>query len=143
MSSSTEPARIPVTAEQPYEVLVGYGLLAEVPALLGSGVQRVALLHPPTMIKTAERLSHELSAAGLEPVRVDLPDGEAAKSVAVAERCWSILGNAGFTRSDAVVGLGGGATTDLAGFVAATWLRGVRVIMVPTTLLGMVGCGRR
>ena len=138
MSSSTEPARIPVTAEQPYEVLVGYGLLAEVPALLGSGVQRVALLHPPTMIKTAERLSHELSAAGLEPVRVDLPDGEAAKSVAVAERCWSILGNAGFTRSDAVVGLGGGATTDLAGFVAATWLRGVRVIMVPTTLLGMV-----
>ena len=52
-----------------------------------------------------------------------MPDAEAAKSVAVAERCWSILGNAGFTRSDAVVGLGGGATTDLAGFVAATWLR--------------------
>ncbi|HEY6684125.1 MAG TPA: 3-dehydroquinate synthase [Propionibacteriaceae bacterium] len=138
MSPSTDPARIPVTAERPYEVLVGYGLLAEVPALLGRGVQRVALLHPPTMIKTAERLSHELSMAGLEPVRVDVPDGEAAKSVAVAERCWSILGNAGFTRSDAVVGLGGGATTDLAGFVAATWLRGVRVIMVPTTLLGMV-----
>ena len=67
-----------------------------------------------------------------------MPDGEDAKSVAVAERCWSILGNAGFTRSDAVVGLGGGATTDLAGFVAATWLRGVRLIMVPTTLLGMV-----
>ena len=79
-----------------------------------------------------------MSAAGLEPVRIDLPDGEEAKSVAVAERCWSILGNAGFTRSDAVVGLGGGATTDLAGFVAATWLRGVRMIMVPTTLLGMV-----
>ena len=67
-----------------------------------------------------------------------MPDAEAAKSVAVAERCWSILGNAGFTRSDGVVGLGGGATTDLAGFVAATWLRGVRVVMVPTTLLGMV-----
>ncbi len=112
--------------------------LAAVPALLGPGVQRVALLHPPTMIKTAERLSHLLSAAGLEPVRIDVPDAEAAKSVAVAERCWSILGNAGFTRSDAVVGLGGGATTDLAGFVAATWLRGVPVVMVPTTLLGMV-----
>ena len=67
-----------------------------------------------------------------------MPDAESAKSVAVAERCWSILGNAGFTRSDGVVGLGGGATTDLAGFVAATWLRGVRVVMVPTTLLGMV-----
>jgi 3-dehydroquinate synthase len=49
-----------------------------------------------------------------------------------------VLGRAGFTRSDAVVGVGGGSTTDLAGFVAATWLRGVRVILVPTTLLGMV-----
>src|SRR5215207_6340051 len=133
-----EPIRITVAAERPYQVLVGRGLLAEVPALLGPDVHRVALLHPPTMIKTAERLCHLLAAAGLEPVRVDVPDAEAAKSVAVAERCWSILGNAGFTRSDAVVGLGGGSTTDLAGFVAATWLRGVRLILVPTTLLGMV-----
>jgi 3-dehydroquinate synthase len=138
MLPTAEPARITVAAERPYQVLVGYGLLAEVPNMLGRGVQRVALLHPPTMIKTAERLSHLLTTAGLEPVRIDVPDAEAAKSVAVAERCWSILGNAGFTRSDAVVGLGGGATTDLAGFVAATWLRGVRAVMVPTTLLGMV-----
>jgi 3-dehydroquinate synthase len=138
MLPTAEPGRITVAGERPYQVLVGYGLLAEVPALLGQDVQRVALLHPPTMIKTAERLSRLLSTAGLEPVRIDVPDAEAAKSVAVAERCWSILGNAGFTRSDAVVGLGGGATTDLAGFVAATWLRGVRVVMVPTTLLGMV-----
>jgi 3-dehydroquinate synthase len=138
MPSTAEPARITVAGERPYQVLVGYGLLAEVPNMLGRGVQRVALLHPPTMIKTAERLSQLLTTAGLEPVRVDVPDAEAAKSVAVAERCWSILGNAGFTRSDAVVGLGGGATTDLAGFVAATWLRGVRAVMVPTTLLGMV-----
>jgi 3-dehydroquinate synthase len=138
MPSSTEPARIAVKAERPYQVLVGYDLLTEVPTLLGHGVQRVALLHPPTMIKTAERLARLLTSTGLEPIRIDVPDAEAAKSVAVAERCWSILGNAGFTRSDAVVGLGGGATTDLAGFVAATWLRGVRVVMVPTTLLGMV-----
>src|SRR5215217_390116 len=133
-----EPTRITVAAERPYQVLVGRGLLAEVPAVLGPDVHRVALLHPPTMIKMAEHLVHLLSGAGLEPVRVDVPDAEAAKSVAVAERCWSILGNAGFTRSDGVVGLGGGATTDLAGFVAATWLRGVRVVMVPTSLLGMV-----
>jgi 3-dehydroquinate synthase len=138
MSAMAEPARIAVKAERPYQVLVGNGLLAMVPGLLGAGVQRVALLHPPTMIKSAEQLSHVLRAAGLEAVRVDVPDAEAAKSVAVAERCWSILGNAGFTRSDGVVGLGGGATTDLAGFVAATWLRGVRVVMVPTSVLGMV-----
>jgi 3-dehydroquinate synthase len=138
MSAIAEPARIAVKAERPYQVLVGNGLLAMVPGFLGGGVQRVALLHPPTMIKTAEQLSHILRAAGLEAVRIDVPDAEAAKSVAVAERCWSILGNAGFTRSDGVVGLGGGATTDLAGFVAATWLRGVRVVMVPTSVLGMV-----
>ena len=104
MSSSAEPVRIAVTAERPYEVLVGNGLVAEVPALLGLGVQRVALLHPPTMIKTAERLAHLLTEAGLEAVRIDVPDADAAKSVAVAERCWSILGNAGFTRSDVIVG---------------------------------------
>jgi 3-dehydroquinate synthase len=56
----------------------------------------------------------------------------------VAARCWEELGRAGFTRSDAVVTVGGGATTDLGGFVAATWLRGVRIVHVPTTLLGMV-----
>ena len=56
----------------------------------------------------------------------------------MAERCWELLGEAGFTRSDVVVTFGGGATTDVGGFVAATWLRGVRVVHVPTTLLGMV-----
>jgi 3-dehydroquinate synthase len=56
----------------------------------------------------------------------------------VAAFCWSVLGRIGLTRSDAVVGVGGGATTDLAGFVAATWARGVRLVLAPTTLLGMV-----
>jgi 3-dehydroquinate synthase len=67
-----------------------------------------------------------------------VPDGEAAKTATVAAECWEALGRLGFTRSDAVVALGGGATTDLGGFVAATWLRGVRVVHVPTSLLAMV-----
>lgn len=67
-----------------------------------------------------------------------MPNAEEAKSAEVAAYCWSVLGQTGFTRSDVIVGLGGGATTDLAGFVAATWLRGVRWISMPTTLLGMV-----
>jgi 3-dehydroquinate synthase len=67
-----------------------------------------------------------------------VPDGERAKDAEVASMCWETLGKAGLTRSDAVVTVGGGATTDLGGFVAATWLRGVRVVHVPTTLLGMV-----
>jgi 3-dehydroquinate synthase len=67
-----------------------------------------------------------------------VPEAEDAKTAEVAAFCWTVLGTAGFTRSDAIVGLGGGATTDLAGFVAATWLRGITVVQVPTTLLAMV-----
>jgi 3-dehydroquinate synthase len=80
----------------------------------------------------------DLAAAGLEAHAVEVPDAEEAKRVAVAEFVWSVLGRCGFTRSDVIVGVGGGAVTDLAGFVAATWLRGVRLVLVPTTLLGMV-----
>ena len=66
-----------------------------------------------------------------------MPDGEAAKEIAVAAGLWSRLAAREIGRRDAIVGVGGGAVTDLAGFVAATWLRGVRVVLVPTTLLGM------
>ena len=130
--------RIAVRAERPYEVLVGHGLIEHLTGLLGDGVQRVALIHPPTLIALATDVERVLSGAGLEVTRIDVPDAEAAKTAAVAARCWSVLGTAGFTRSDAVVGLGGGSTTDLAGFVAATWLRGVRLVTVPTSVLAMV-----
>ena len=75
---------------------------------------------------------------GYEVLDLPVPEGEAAKTAEVLADCWERLGAAGFTRSDAVVTVGGGATTDLGGFVAATWLRGVRVVHVPTSLLGMV-----
>jgi 3-dehydroquinate synthase len=134
----TEPTRIDVRAERPYPVLVGAGLLDALTGLLDPGTQRVAVIHPPTMIDLASRVVRRLTDAGLEPTRIDVPDGEAAKTADVAATCWAVLGQAGFTRSDAVVGVGGGATTDLAGFVAATWLRGVALVNVPTTVLGMV-----
>ncbi len=133
-----EITRIDVSAERPYPVLVGRGLLAELPALLPGTAEQVAVIHPPTLINLAERVCSALATAGREPVRIDVPDGEAAKTADVAAHCWSVLGTAGFTRSDAVVAVGGGATTDLAGFVAATWLRGVALVNLPTTLLGMV-----
>src|SRR5260370_14160203 len=69
-----------------------------------------------------------------EPV----PAGEQAKDIGVATALWSRLAAHRVSRSDAIIGLGGGAVTDLAGFVAATWLRGVRVVLVPTTLLAIV-----
>jgi 3-dehydroquinate synthase len=67
-----------------------------------------------------------------------VPQGEAAKEPSVLAGLWSRFARLGMTRSDTVVGVGGGATTDLAGFAAASWLRGVQVVQVPTTLLGMV-----
>ena len=77
---SAEPTRIQVSAERPYEVLVGHGLLGELPGLLGDGVQRVAVIHPPALIGTAARVVTALRAAGLEPTRIDVPDAEAAKT---------------------------------------------------------------
>jgi 3-dehydroquinate synthase len=68
----------------------------------------------------------------------EIPDAEQGKRIEVAAFCWQVMGQADFTRSDAVVGYGGGAVTDLAGFVAATWLRGVQLVQVPTTVLGLV-----
>ena len=130
--------RIPVAGETSYDVLVGRGLDAELVPLLGSSTRRVALVHPETRPDDAARLASVVADAGLVPLLLPVPDAEAAKTAEVAARCWAELGRAGFTRSDAVVGVGGGAATDLAGFVAATWLRGVRLVHVPTTVLGMV-----
>ena len=79
----------------------------------------------------------QLSEHGVDAHRVEIPDAEEGKSLAVAGFCWEVCARVGLTRSDVVVGLGGGAVTDLAGFVAATWMRGVRVVHVPTTLLAM------
>jgi 3-dehydroquinate synthase len=67
-----------------------------------------------------------------------VPDGEEGKSATVLFTLWNWLGASGFTRSDVIVGIGGGAITDLAGFAAATWLRGIDWIAVPTSLAGMV-----
>ena len=131
------PTRITVSGAVPYDLVIGSGLSGEVAAALGRP-SRVAIVHQPTLGDRSAALRGELVDAGFEPHLIAVPDGEAAKTLAVAGTCWDRLGDWGFTRSDAVVGLGGGAATDLAGWVAAAWLRGVRVVQVPTTLAGMV-----
>jgi 3-dehydroquinate synthase len=122
----------------PYDVLIGHRLLGELPGLIGSAAKRVAVLHPEALTETGEVLREDLAAQGYEAIAVQLPNAEESKTAEVAAYCWKALGQTGFTRSDVIVGVGGGATTDVAGFVAATWLRGVRWIAVPTTVLGMV-----
>ncbi len=137
MTEPVEPTRITVTGAASYDVVIGTGLLGELAGLL-AGAQRVAVVHPPTLLTTAEAVRDDLAGQGFESHLIEVPDGEDAKSLPVAGFCFDVLGQIGFTRSDALVGLGGGATTDLAGWVAASWLRGVRIVQVPTTLAGMV-----
>jgi 3-dehydroquinate synthase len=126
-----------VAAERPYDVVVGRGLLGDLVETL-RGTDKVAIIHPPTLVETAEALREELAGVGCDAHRVEIPDAEDGKDLAVAGFCWDVLGKIGLNRKDAVIGLGGGAVTDLAGFVASTWMRGVKLINVPTTLLGMV-----
>lgn len=121
-----------------YDVLIGNGLLDQLPGLLGPGVRRACLVHSRALRAPAAAVAETLAGAGVRVLDTEVPDGEPAKTVEVLAGCWARLGQAGFTRSDAVVGLGGGSVTDLAGFAAASWLRGVPVVQVPTTLLGMV-----
>nr|WSX52839.1 3-dehydroquinate synthase [Streptomyces sp. NBC_00974] len=121
-----------------YDVLVGRQLLGELGSLIGTKAQRVAVIHPEALASTGEALRDDLAAQGYEAVAIQVPNAEEAKTIEVAAYCWKALGQSGFTRTDVIVGVGGGATTDLAGFVAASWLRGVRWIAVPTTILAMV-----
>jgi 3-dehydroquinate synthase len=119
------------------EAVIGRGLLDEVATGL-DGVKKVLILHPQALAATAEAIRENLTQKGLEALLAEVPNGEDSKRIEVAQFCWGVMGQADFHRNDAVIGIGGGATTDLAGFVAACWLRGVRSILIPTTLLGMV-----
>ncbi len=130
--------RIRVHTPQPYDVVVGRGVLEELALVIGDSARRVAVIHPQALAATGLAIRDDLTASGFDAYAVEVPDAEAAKTSDIAAHCWQTLGQLGFTRSDAVVGVGGGATTDLAGFVAATFLRGLRVVHIPTTLLGMV-----
>jgi 3-dehydroquinate synthase len=133
----TDTTIITVTGTDPYDILIGRGLLAGLGDQLGGAVSKVLIVHPAALGAKAEALRAQLSTQ-YEVLLAEVPEAEDAKRVEVAAFCWGIMGQTDFTRTDAVIGFGGGATTDLAGFVAATWLRGVRLVQVPTTVLGMV-----
>jgi 3-dehydroquinate synthase len=126
-----------VGGASPYDVVVGHDLAGRLPQILGESVERVAVLYSGELAEQVQPLV-DLLVEHYDVLALGLPDGERAKTAPVASDCWEALGESGFTRSDAVVTFGGGATTDLGGFVAATWLRGVRVVHVPTTVLAMV-----
>lgn len=130
--------RVHVGGVDPYDVVIGEGSTNHVAEMLGDKPVRVALIHTASVQRHSDRARALLRKAGYEVLDLRIPDAEHGKTIEVANGIWQRLGDEGFTRSDAVVGLGGGAATDLAGFVAATWMRGVRYVNCPTSLLAMV-----
>ena len=133
----TSPATV-IEVGDAYDVVVGHGVSDRVTDLLGGGVRQVLVVRPDALDSLAAPVVARLRASGLTVHEAAVPDNEVAKTAEVAAGLWATLGQHAFTRSDAVVAVGGGTVTDLAGFVAATWLRGVPVVHVPTTLLAMV-----
>ncbi|MHA0286991.1 3-dehydroquinate synthase [Mycobacterium sp. C3-094] len=133
----TEPVTVEVRTRPPYPVIIGTGLLGDLGRIL-DGRHRVAILHQPTLTQTAEAIRAHLADKGIDAHRIEIPDAEAGKELPVVGFIWEVLGRIGVGRKDAIVSLGGGAATDVAGFAAATWLRGIDIVHVPTTLLGMV-----
>ena len=133
----TEPVTVDVLVDRPYPVIIGTGLLDDLTRVL-DGRHRVAILHQPALAATAESIRNALADKGIDAHRIEIPDAEAGKELPVVGFIWEVLGRIGIGRKDAVISLGGGAATDVAGFAAATWLRGVDIVHVPTTLLAMV-----
>ena len=144
MSTPDNPATaavttVEVTGPNPYTVTIGHdlaGVITDFAAELHP--TQIAIITQPALADYATALAEAAKTRGITPTIMEIPDAESGKTLAVAENCWNELGEKAFGRRDVVIGIGGGAATDLAGFVAASWMRGVRVIQVPTTLLAMV-----
>ena len=124
----------------PYEVHVGRGLLGEAAGLvdLGERTRILVVTQPPVARHHLQALVDGLRADDHRVEVIEVPDGEGAKSPEVLAMLWRKAAEIPLTRRDVVVALGGGVVGDLAGFLAATWNRGINVVQVPTTLLAQV-----
>ncbi|MEZ3182096.1 3-dehydroquinate synthase [Streptomyces pimonensis] len=138
IQSSAAPTTLLAAGPAPYPVVVGSGLHEQAGRMLGEDVRRVALVHPPKLAAACHRIAGDLERHGRHVLPLVVPPGEGAKDAGVLVYLWSQLAESGFTGSDAVVALGGGATADLAGVLAATWQGGIGLVLAPTTPAAMV-----
>ena len=131
---------IHVASQSPYNVSIHRGAAWAAQTLVDAvpDSRSILILVQPALAGRAENVADALRAAGKNVLVHELSDAEAGKTISSAARCWEACAQAGLGRQDAVVGIGGGAATDLAGFIAATWMRGIKVVQYPTTLLAMV-----
>lgn len=130
-SAAPDPHVVSVDlGDRSYDVHVGAGVRARLSSVVPTGARRAAVVTQPNVGWAVD--------SGLDQTVLEVPDGEEAKCLAEVERLCRAMSAAGFTRSDVIVAVGGGVVTDVAGFVAAVYHRGMRYVSVPTTLLGQV-----
>lgn len=122
--------------DRSYDVVIGNGVIAELAELLPSSAQRVAVVTQPGIPAAFRDIGGHLPGRSVEVVEIGV--GESAKTLATIETLMRSFAHIGLTRHDVVVGVGGGMVTDVAGFAAASWHRGIPVVHVSTSLLGMV-----
>jgi 3-dehydroquinate synthase len=130
--------RVLVKANPDYPVIIGSAALFEINSLINEKVNQIAVIYPKDLKPQLSSLSSELDKLNKKITFIEVANAENSKTYQTAIDCWNKLGENNFTRSDLIIGFGGGATTDLAGFIAATWLRGIEIVLVPTSLLAMV-----
>lgn len=136
-SAGTGPGSPP---DRSYDIICGRGILDQVgDRLTAAGVRRAVVVSDAAVAAShARRVSESLAARGIQVIPVEIPSGEASKSLSEAGRVWGILAERAVDRSTHIVAVGGGVVGDLAGFVAATFARGIPVWQVPTTLVAQV-----
>jgi 3-dehydroquinate synthase len=130
-------------AERSYDITIADGALSQAGgiarAALGGKTRRLAIIsNAKVHALFGKAVERSLKRAGFATLTHLIGDGERAKSLRTAERAWGFLIASRFERSDGVIALGGGVVGDLAGFVAATFLRGVNYVQIPTTLLAQI-----
>jgi 3-dehydroquinate synthase len=127
--------------ERSYPIHIGHGTLAEAGEEIArrTGARRAVIVTVPEVGRRyAARLVRSLAQAGVKAKRIVVPDGDATKNLGQIARLYDAFLEAGLDRSSVVIALGGGMVGDLAGFAAASFLRGIRFVQVPTTVLAMV-----
>ncbi len=135
---------VSIPDERPYDVRIGEGLLDGIGMYLAKlpetcEASRVLIITDANVAPLYLKRVHEaIASAGFRVSDITVPAGERAKDVRVLSEIWEAMAGLSLERDCAVVALGGGVVGDMAGFAAATYMRGVTVVQVPTTLLAMV-----
>ena len=134
--------RIHVKASKEYDVVIGSGMLSRAGSLIKEVVPKATKILIVSETNVAplylDTIKSNIANEGIEVFEMIFEAGEKSKNINTIAGMWAVMAKAGFTRTDAVVALGGGVTGDMAGFAAATFLRGISVVQIPTSLLAQV-----